>query len=84
MTIQELEKKVWDQDRIRIVVRDRSTAKIGTYTHRNAAQENWRITQFLSSRISPLVRDREVAVLDGQGNLAHGRTLLKTLRQSYN
>jgi len=84
MTVQELETKVWEQDRIRIIVRDRSTGMVGQYRHRNAAQENWRITQFLNTRIGPLVKDREVVVLDGTGEVPHGRTLLKSVRQSYN
>jgi len=41
MTVQELENKVWDQDHVRIVVRDRSTAIVVKYIHQKAAQENW-------------------------------------------
>lgn len=84
MTVQELENKVWEQDGIRIVVRDRSNAKAKEYNQKNAAQEKWSVTQFLNSRIGPLVRGREVVVLDGAGRLSHGRTLLKSVRQSYN
>ena len=51
MTVDELEKKVWEQDGVRIVVRDRATATVNEYLQTNAAQENWRITQFLTNRI---------------------------------
>jgi hypothetical protein len=84
MTVQELENKVWEQDGIRIIVRDRSNAKVKEYKHKNAAQEKWSIIKFLSNRINPLVRDKEVVVLYGNGEMPHGGTLLKTIRQSYN
>ncbi len=84
MTIAELEKKVWDQDRVRIVVRDRLNAPVGKYARQNAAQETWSIKKFLDNRINPLVNEREVVVLDGKGRIPHGRTSLKTIRLSYN
>lgn len=84
MTIVELEKKVWQLDHIRIVVRDRAMAKVSTYKHQNAAKENWSITEFLRNRISPLVKDLEVAVVEGSGKVANGKKLLKNLRESYN
>jgi len=84
MTVREFESKVWEQDGVRIVVRDRSNAKVKDYNQKYAAQENWRITQFLNARIKPLVEDREVVILDGKGNIPNGKTLLKKIRQSYN
>jgi hypothetical protein len=84
MTIQQLEKKVWQQDGIRIVVRDRSTSKVGDYTRTNKAGENSQITTFLKNRITPLVGDKQVVVLGGDGEVVHGRTQLKTIRESYN
>jgi hypothetical protein len=84
MTIEELEKKVWDQDHIRIIVRDRSNATVKEYNQKRAAQDNWRITQFLKNRIAPLIKDREAAVIDGDGKIPHGNIKLNTIRQSYN
>ena len=84
MTVRELEDKVWDQDRIRIVIREHSSAQMSPYRYSNAAQENWRITQFLRNRVHPLIESREVVVLAGNGEVPHGRTLLRTLRESYN
>lgn len=84
MTIVELEKTVWEQDRIRIVVRDRSTTDVDIYPHKNAAKESWSIAQFLKNRIRPLVRGREVAVIEGSGNVASGKKHLSTIRESYN
>lgn len=84
MTVKEFESKVWDVDTVRIVVRDRQTQKINAYKQKNAAKENWNITEYLKNRISPLIGDREVVVLDGKGKVPHGGTLLKTIRLSYN
>ena len=84
MTIRELENTIWDQDRVRIVVRDESTAKVDSYSHKNAAKENWSIATFLQNRVKPLVQGREVVVLEGSGRVANGNKLLKNIRESYN
>jgi hypothetical protein len=84
MTVREFESKVWNVDKVRIVIRDRQTRKVSTYRQKNAAKENWNITGYLNNRISPLIGDREVVVLDGKGEIPHGRTLLKKIRLSYN
>jgi len=84
MTIVNFEKKVWEQDRVRIIVRDRSTTTVNAYPNKNAAKENWNITQFLKNRILPLIESKEVVVVDGSGNIPNGRKLLKTIRKSYN
>jgi hypothetical protein len=84
MTVQELEDKVWAQDGIRIVIRAAANDKVGDYPHKNAAQENWRITQFMEKRITPLLKGKEAIVLEGNGEEPHGRTLLSSIRESYN
>lgn len=83
MTIQELEDKVWALDGIRIVVRRSSTTDVGDYTHKNAAQASWRITEFIENRLRPLIGNREVCVVMGDGEQPHGRTLLSSIRDSY-
>ena len=84
MKVQELEDKVWEQDNIRIVIRAHSQDKVDAYHHKNAAQGNWRITQFLGNRIKPLVKNKEVVVIEGNGKVVHGKKLLKSIRESYN
>ena len=83
MTVQELEDKVWVQDGIRIVVRDKANAKVKDYIQKKAAQATWRITQFLKKRISPLLEEQEIVVLMGNGEYPHGKTLLSSIRKSY-
>jgi len=67
MTVQDLEDKVWSMDGIRVVIRAAANTKVKDYTHKNAAQGNWRITQFLDKRIYPLLKGQEVIVLEGNG-----------------
>ena len=56
MTVEKLEEKVWAQDSIRIVIRAALNTKVKDYSQKNAAQANWRITQFLENRITPLAQ----------------------------
>lgn len=83
MTVEKLEKKVWAQDGIRIVIRAASDDKVKSYTQKNAAQASWRITQFLEKRITPLLEGQEVIVLQGNGKEPHGGTLLRVIRATY-
>ena len=83
MIVEELEDKVWSMDGIRIVVRASSRTQVQDYNHRNAAQATWRITQFLDKRIAPLLDGQEIVVLMGDGEQPHGKTLLKSIRESY-
>lgn len=83
MTIQELEEKVWAQDGIRIVIRGAENAKVADYTQKNGAQATWNVTKFLETRIQPLIGDKGVIVLLGDGEEPHGRTLLSSVRDSY-
>ena len=83
MTVQELEDKVWAQDLIRVVVRAAASIQIGNYTHKNAAQADWRITEFLEKRLAPVLKGLQVVVLMGDGEQPHGGTLLSSIRASY-
>lgn len=84
ITVQELEKQVWEKDGVRIVIRDRATSKVREFEFKNRANERSSIANFLKNRIHPRVDDREVVVVDGKGNVPNGNRLLKTLRESYN
>lgn len=83
MTVQEFEDKVWQQDQVRVVVRASSGQEVSEYEYTNAAQANWSVTKFLQQRIQPHIGDLEVIVLEGDGEEPHGRTLLSSIRNSY-
>jgi hypothetical protein len=83
MTIQELEDKVWVQDNIRIVVRAAVNTQIGDYNYERAAQDNWRVTEFINKRLYNILNSLEVVVIMGNGEQAHGANLLRSVRSSY-
>lgn len=83
MTVQELEDKVWALERIRITVRAAAGTKVGHYKYKNSAQASWRITELIEKRIAPLLKGQEVVVVMGDGAQPHGRTLLRSIRESY-
>jgi hypothetical protein len=84
MKVRDFEKKVWEQDQIRIVIRANSQDEVGSYGQKKAAQGNWRIKEFLKKRIKPLVKGKEIVVIERNGEIAHGKKLLKSYRESYN
>jgi hypothetical protein len=83
MKVSEFEQLVWDLERLRIVVRANRNEEIDDYDYRNAANENWRIAEFVKNRVASRVDGREVTVIQGDGKIAHGNTLLYALRETY-
>lgn len=83
MKVSEFEEKVWELDAIRILIRASSDTEVEGYARQKAAQENWRITQFIKSRIQPKIGDLEVIVLQGDGEQPHGSVKLRSIRNSY-
>ena len=83
MKIFEIESKAWSIDGVRIVIRGPENKELGDYTQKNAAQANWSVTKYIDTRIKPLVGKKEVAVILGDGEQPHGRTLLSSVRDSY-
>jgi hypothetical protein len=83
MIVIDFEEKVWEAEGIRIVVRAPVNTVVGDYDCQNAAQETWRVTQWLDSRVYPKLNGHEVTAIQGDGEEPHGRVFLRTLRQSY-
>jgi hypothetical protein len=83
MKIHEIENKAWSMDGVRIIIRGPENENLMDYTQKNATQANWSVTKYIETRIKPLVGDKEVTVLLGNGELPHGNTLLSSVRNSY-
>jgi hypothetical protein len=83
MKVCDFEDKVWEIDRIRLVLRIPEGQEVGEYDWKKAADEGWSVTKYLESRIAPKVGQAGVVVIDGDGEEPHGRTLLRTARASY-
>jgi hypothetical protein len=83
MNVIEFEDAVWAKEGVRIVIRSRSSAEVENYDYQRGAQDTLRVSQLLESRIQPKIGNRELVVLQGDGEQPHGRVILRTLRASY-
>lgn len=83
MTPVEIEQAVFELDEIRIVIRAGSTSQLGSYQYARKAAENASVSEWLEQRIKPAINGHGVVVVDGNGNIPHGRTRLSTVRASY-
>lgn len=83
MTPWEIEQAVFDLDEIRIVIRAKTSEDLGSYTYSRKAAENTSVSEWLEQRIKPIVNSHGVVVVDGRGNIPHGRTKLSRVRRSY-
>jgi hypothetical protein len=83
MTPTEIEQKIFDLEEIRVVIRAQSNTKLGNYNFDRKAAINASISEWLSSRVYPILDGNEIVVVDGTGAIPHGRTKLAKLRESY-
>lgn len=85
MKVCEFEDKVWEIERVRIVIRAKSNEEVQLYDFKRAAPEGKNnLTWFINKRVQPRLADNmEVVTIDGSGNVPRGKMLLSTLRQTY-
>lgn len=87
-TIKEFEKKVFNVEGIRIVVRGHANAKVAEYNYSNKLADNKTLTEFRNSRLAPCLQSETgnytVAIIKGNGSLPPAHTTLGTVRASYN
>ena len=78
------EQKVFEMERVRIVVRATSETPVKKFPYDRSAKGCTRLSDWLSTRIYPLTGDLEVMVVNGRGEIyPHGNTNMATLRDSY-
>jgi hypothetical protein len=83
MKIKEFEQKVWQVERIRIVLRAHPDTEVKDYDYKNAAIGSWSLKAFLESRIASKVGDIPIAVILGDGQEAKGQSILRNIREKY-
>lgn len=83
MTVDELEKRIFEVEEFRVVVRAPHSDKVGDYDFKRKADRGGSLTNWCRSRLEPLINGHEYIVLDGVCGVPHGRTKLETLRASY-
>ena len=83
MTVKEFEEAVWQLESIRLVIREASGAEVDDYDYERAARSDHSVTEWLRNRIHTRLEGREVTVVNGYGEVPHGRTRLDNLRETY-
>lgn len=83
MKLADFEQRVWEIEGIRLVVRGDEQEEVEDYDFKNAAIETWSVAEFLRKRVEKRIGGRKVAMVQGDGEMPHGRVILRTLRASY-
>lgn len=83
MRVDEFEQAVLEIEEIVIRIRARPDAEVGNYDYRRRASAETSVTEWLNTRIIPNLNGRHVSIVSGHFNQPHGRTKLRTLRDSY-
>ncbi|WP_165671910.1 hypothetical protein [Metapseudomonas otitidis] len=83
MKARDFESKVWEVERIRIVLHTDSSTDVKDYEYKNAADETWRITELGEKRIEKCLGGVTYSVIQGDGEEPHGRVILRTIRSGY-
>lgn len=80
----DFEKYFWATENIRIVLRADPNTEVGDYSYKNAANEILTITELGGKRITKCIGDVPYNIIQGNGEEPHGKTILRTIRNSYN
>lgn len=83
MTVFEFEQRVLELEEIEIRIRAPRYTVVEDYEYQRQAAGTMSVTNWLDTRIRPAIGDIEVSIVDGNLREPHGRTLLNTLRRSY-
>lgn len=79
----ELERQIVQFEEIKVVIRCQRSQMFPQYPYQRKAAGNTSVSEWIETRIKPLIGSFEVDVIKGDGNAPHGRTLLDTVRDSY-
>jgi predicted kinase len=83
MKISEFENTVFELEDIVIRIRASVNVEVHEYDYQRQAGAETSVTEWLDQRVHPKLNDLEVSVIDGTFGRPHGRTRLRTLRDSY-
>jgi len=86
-----VEKQIERCEGFRVRFRDAQTGRdirgdrpdIPSYTYKKMAKNKWSVTKYKAERFMTCYPGFEVDVLNSNGYVAHGRTLLGTVRDTY-
>ncbi|MEG2164628.1 MAG: hypothetical protein RRY55_09175 [Bacteroidales bacterium] len=78
-----MEREIFEIEEIRVVIRAEKSKLFDNYSYQRKAAGNTSITDWYNTRLKPLISAYEATVIDGNGNVPHGRTNIETVRDSY-
>ena len=84
VTASELEEQIFDKEGVRIVIRAGKDTRFAPYNYKRKASETMSKNNWYMSRVKPILGDFEGEIIDGTGDIPHGRTQMKRIRDSYN
>jgi hypothetical protein len=83
MTPSQIETAVFKLEQIRIVVRAPTSTKLGDFDYDRKAANGSSVSEWIDTRLKPILNGHDVVVVNGTGHLPHGKTRLDNLRKSY-
>lgn len=83
MNVMEFERRVFEVEEVVIRVRAPADTEVGDFEYQRQAGGGTSVTDWLTTRIHPLLGDYGVSIIDGGYTRPHGRTLMRTLRAGY-
>lgn len=79
----ELEDQIWTLEGIRVVIRAPKNVQFSPYNYSRKLSATSSITDWINGRLKPIIGDYGFSIIDGNGEIPHGRTSMDTLRKSY-
>ena len=90
-TVKRVESQIFRREGFRVQFRDRQTGRnvhdnlegIKSYPYAKMARNSWSVNRWKEQRFNQCFPGFDVAVLRNDQHVAHGRTLLATVRDTY-
>ena len=79
----ELERQIFEKEEIKVVIRAPRSQMFNSYDFQSKSASNTSISEWLETRIKPLLEDSEIEIIKGDGSSPHGRTNIENVRSSY-
>ena len=79
----ELEKQIFEKEEIKVVIRADRSSQFDPYNYQRKAAANTSISDWIETRLKPIIGDKEFEIIKGDGNSPHGRTAIEKVRASY-
>ena len=79
----ELERQIFEKEEIKVVIRAPRSQMFNSYDFQRKSASNTSISEWLETRIKPLLEDSEIEIIKGDGSSPHGRTNIENVRNIY-